>query len=137
MTNSKERFSSRVDAYVAARPTYPPQVIEHLRAAIGLDPTWTTADLGSGTGISSKLFLENGNPVFAIEPNAPMRDAAEKSLRAFANFQSINASAEATTLPAASIDLVVAAQAFHWFDVGAVRLECLRILRPAGHALLM
>jgi SAM-dependent methyltransferase len=135
--DSKERFSSRVDAYVKARPRYPRGVIDHLRRAIGFDPSWRVVDVGSGTGISCELFLENGNPVTAVEPNAPMREAAEAALGGFGGFTSVNASAEATMLPAASADLVVAAQAFHWFDVEKTRREFYRILRPGGYALLM
>ena len=135
----RERFSARVDAYVAARPKYPPQVIPHLRGAIGLTRDWHVVDLGSGTGISCEPFLQNGNAVTGVEPNAPMRMAAEQSLRAFASFTSVGGSAESTTLPDHCCDLVVAAQAFHWFDIPATRRETLRILRPApaGHALLM
>ena len=135
--DSKERFSSRVDAYVAARPRYPSQVIDQLNRVIGLTPDWQIVDLGSGTGISCELFLANGNHVTAVEPNAAMRAAAEKSLAEYASFASIDGSAEATTLPDTCCDLVVAAQAFHWFDIPAARRETIRILRPAGYALLM
>jgi SAM-dependent methyltransferase len=135
--DSKNRFSSRVDAYVAARPRYPRAVIDHLNTAIGLTPGWKIVDLGSGTGISCELFLANGNPVTGVEPNAAMRSAAEASLRGYASFTSVNASAEATTLVDHSTDLVVAAQAFHWFDIPSTRKEVLRILRPDGWALLM
>jgi SAM-dependent methyltransferase len=133
----KDRFTSRVDAYVAARPRYPQAVIDHLTAAIGLTRHWHIVDLGSGTGISCELFLANGNPVTGVEPNAAMRSAAEESLRAFASFRSVAGAAEATTLPERCADLVCAAQAFHWFDIPAVRRETLRILRPGGCALLM
>ena len=133
----RERFSTRVDAYVAARPKYPPQVIPHLRDAIGFTPDWQVVDLGSGTGISCEPFLHNGNPVVGVEPNAAMRKAAEQSLRAFASFTSVAGAAESTTLPDDCCDLVVAAQAFHWFDIPATRRETLRILRPNGYALLM
>jgi SAM-dependent methyltransferase len=136
-TDAKARFSNRVDAYVAARPRYPRAILDHLGSAIGLRPDWTIADVGSGTGISCELFLENGNEVFAVEPNAAMRAAAEQTLSRFANFKSIDASAEATTLPDHSIDLIIAAQAFHWFDIDATRRECLRILRHGGWTLLM
>jgi ubiquinone/menaquinone biosynthesis C-methylase UbiE len=136
--DSKERFSSRVDAYVKARPRYPREVIDHLRDAIGLRPDWHVVDVGSGTGISCALFLANGNPVTGVEPNAPMRQAAEGSLAGFApRFRSVDGSAEATTLPDNSADLVVAAQAFHWFDVEKTQGEFQRILRPGGYALLM
>src|SRR5205809_3524026 len=109
--DSKERFSSRVDAYVAARPRYPREVIEYLQREIALTPAWQIVDVGSGTGISCELFLENGNPVTAVEPNAAMRAAAEKSLARFAEFRSVNGSAEATGVPDGCADLVVAAQA--------------------------
>ena len=135
--DSKTRFSSRVDSYVKARPTYPREIISYLTKEIALTPQWTIADIGSGTGISTQLFLENGNTVYAIEPNAPMRNAAEKSLAGFANYKSINASAETTTLKDHEIDLIVAAQAFHWFDRDVTRLEWRRILRPDGWALIM
>jgi SAM-dependent methyltransferase len=136
--DSKERFSARVDAYVAARPKYPAAVLDYLRNTIGLTPDWNVIDVGSGTGISCELFLENGNVVTAVEPNGPMRAAAEKSLARFGErFRSVNGSAESTTLPAACADLALAAQAFHWFDIPAARREFARILKPAGHALLM
>lgn len=135
--DSKTRFTSRVGAYVAARPTYPHAVIEHLRRDIGLTSAWTIADIGAGTGISARLFLENGNTVVAVEPNTAMRQAADASLRVFANYRSVNASAEATTLADQSIDLVTAAQAFHWFDRSAARREFARILKPGGWTLLM
>src|SRR5688572_18562354 len=108
----KERFSDRVDAYVAARPRYPKEIIPHLRDAIGLAPSWHVVDLGSGTGISCEPFLNNGNSVTAVEPNAAMRSAAEESLRDFASssrFRSVVGSAESTTLPDHCADLVVAA----------------------------
>ena len=135
--DSKQRFSSRVDAYVAARPRYPREVVGYLQNTIGLTPAWHVVDVGSGTGISCELFLENGNAVTAVEPNAPMRSAAEKSLRGFANFRSIAGSAEATTLPDGCADLAVAAQAFHWFDIPAARREFARILKPTGYAALL
>ena len=136
-SDAKERFSSRVTAYVAARPRYPHEIIDHLSREIALSSAWTIADLGSGTGISCEPFLRNGNTVIAVEPNAAMRQAAEASLVGFANFRSVNGSAEATTLPDACCDLVVAAQAFHWFDIPAARRETIRILRPNGWALLI
>ena len=133
----KERFSSRVEAYVKARPRYPRAVIDHLNKVIGFDSSWRVVDIGSGTGISSELFLANGNAVTGVEPNAAMRQAAEASLGGFAGFTSVKGSAEATTLPDRCADLVVAAQAFHWFDIDKTRPELARILRPGGQALLM
>jgi SAM-dependent methyltransferase len=137
--DSRERFTSRVEAYVAARPRYPTAITDHLREQFGLTSDWHVVDLGSGTGISCELFLASGNRVTGVEPNAAMRLAAERRLGAMPAFTSVNASAESTTLPDRSADLVIAAQAFHWFDIEAARREVLRILRPSpgGWALLM
>src|SRR5581483_3778885 len=130
--DSKERFSNRVADYVKYRPDYPRQILVMLREKIGLSPGWRIADIGSGTGISTGMFLENGNEVFAVEPNAKMRQAAEEWLGENPKFHSIDASAELTTLPGTCIDLIVCAQAFHWFDLGKCKIEFLRILKPGG-----
>ena len=137
MPTPTERFSDRVENYVRYRPAYPLAVLEILREEIGLTPEWTIADLGSGTGISANLFLEHGNEVFAVEPNGPMRAAAERLLDEYSKFQSVDGTAEATTLPAGSIDALVAAQAFHWFDPVKTGVECRRILKSAGWAILL
>jgi SAM-dependent methyltransferase len=134
---STERFSDRVDNYARYRPTYPAEVVDILAKEIGLEPSWRIADVGSGTGISAELFLRNGNSVYGVEPNAPMREAAERLLAGYVNFTSINGTAEATTLPDRCVDLVLAAQAFHWFDVAAFRMEAKRVLKPGGWAVLM
>jgi SAM-dependent methyltransferase len=131
------RFSTRVEDYIRYRPGYPAEVVESLTREFGLRPTHVVADIGSGTGISAELFLRNANSVFAVEPNADMRAAAEKLLADYPAFNSIAGRAEATTLADASVDWLVAAQAFHWFDVDAARREFRRILRPDGRALLM
>ncbi|HYR08378.1 MAG TPA: class I SAM-dependent methyltransferase [Longimicrobium sp.] len=135
--NATTRFSDRVQNYVRYRPGYPPQVLDVLRAETGLAPGQAVADVGSGTGISAKLFLDAGHPVYAVEPNAEMRAAAEAMLGDDARFHSVAGSAEATTLPDASVDYVVAAQAFHWFDPAAVGPEWRRILRPGGWMVLL
>src|SRR5207249_3286611 len=90
------------------------------------------ADVGSGTGISAKLFLDNGNMVYGVEPNGPMREAAETFLGSYASFRSIDGSAEATGLPNGAVDLIVCAQAFHWFDPVQAKVEFRRILRENG-----
>jgi ubiquinone/menaquinone biosynthesis C-methylase UbiE len=118
--------------YVRYRPSYPAAVLEILRNECGLRPNHAVADVGSGTGVLAKLFLENGNRVFGVEPNDGMRQAGEDLLSGFRDFCSINGSAEATTLPNASADFITAAQAFHWFEPIATRGEFLRILRPTG-----
>lgn len=138
MASSTERFSDRVADYVRWRPSYPAELLEFLRGQMGLCAGLAVADLGSGTGILSDLLLASGNIVFAVEPNAPMRRAAEERLGGRAGFHSVAGTAEATTLAGASVDWVIAAQAFHWFDQPAARREALRILRrpPAMGALI-
>lgn len=130
--DSKSRFSNRVGNYSRYRPGYPHEVIGLLRKACELTTKSEVADVGSGTGILSRLFLENGNKVYGVEPNASMREASERLLAAYPHFQSVSASAEATTLPRASVDFVVAGQALHWFEPDRARAEFLRILRPGG-----
>jgi len=131
------RFSHRVADYVRFRPSYSPELIGWLRDTIGFTPAWRVADIGSGTGIFSRLFVESGNVIHAIEPNDAMRAEAEATLGAHANFVSVAGSAEATTLPDRSIDLVTAAQAFHWFDPVITRNEFQRILTPDGWVLIV
>jgi SAM-dependent methyltransferase len=131
---STARFSDRVDDYVRYRPDYPPALIEWLQREQGVDADWRVADIGAGTGISSKMFLDAGYRVTAVEPNAPMRAAAERWLQAYENFDAIDGKADATGLPDASVDLVIVAQAFHWFDEETTRREFARILRPRGLA---
>jgi SAM-dependent methyltransferase len=97
----------------------------------GLGPGSRVADAGSGTGISTELLLASGAEVWAVEPNAEMRAAAEARLGGNARFHSVAGTAEATTLPGAGADLVAAGQAFHWFDRERFRAECVRILRGA------
>ncbi len=137
MIRATERFSSRVEDYARCRPGYPGSAIDLLAASCGLSAAAVVADLGSGTGILTELLLARGAQVFAVEPNAAMRTAAEARLGAQARFHSVAGSAEATTLPEASIDLLVAGQAFHWFDVQAARREALRIVRPGGFGALL
>ena len=132
--NPTARFSDRVDDYVRYRPDYPPALVDWLQRELGVDSGWRVADVGAGTGISCKLFLDAGYRVTAVEPNAPMRAAAERWLHAHAAFDAVDGGADATGLPAASVDLVTVAQAFHWFDAAATWREFARILRPGGLA---
>lgn len=126
------RFSSRVEDYIRYRPSYPPGVLSWLTAECGLSAQSRVADIGSGTGILTSLFLDFGCHVFAVEPNADMRAGAERQLSDNQRFHSVDGRAEATTLPDSSIDIVTAAQAFHWFDPPPTRAEFRRILRPGG-----
>lgn len=132
-----ERFSSRVEDYARYRPSYPPEAVGLLVERCGLSPGAVVADLGSGTGILTGLLLESGAEVFAVEPNDGMRAAAEARLGRYPGFHSVKATAESTTLAAGSVDLLVAAQAFHWFDARRARSEALRVLRPGAWAALL
>lgn len=136
-SDSTQRFSSRVRDYVRWRPRYPEAIVDTLRAVGALSAGARVADIGSGTGISAELLLRRGCAVFAVEPNAAMREAAEQILGGHPRFQSVAGTAEATTLPAASVDLVFAAQAFHWFDPLAARSEFSRILQTHGKVALV
>jgi len=131
------RFSSRVDNYLKYRPGYPAEIIPLLESECGLTPETLIADLGSGTGFLTRLFLKYGNRVFGVEPNAEMRAAGEKLLSGYSNFVSVNATGEATGLADHSIDLIVAGQAFHWFDRAKARLEFERILKPTASVVLI
>jgi SAM-dependent methyltransferase len=131
------RFSDRVADYVRYRPRYPREVLGVLREETGLRPDWVVADVGSGTGFSAEPFLDNGNHVYAVEPNAAMRAAAEELYGSSDRFHSVAGTAEDTGLEPDSVDLVVAAQAFHWFDGPRAREHFATILRePRWVALL-
>lgn len=137
MRDPAARFSDRVADYVRYRPRYPESLLVALSEGCGLAPGHVVADVGSGTGFLAELFLYQGNTVFAVEPNAPMREAAESRYGGIPGFHSVDGSAEATGLPDASVDFVTAGQAFHWFDALATRREFARILRPAGWVVLV
>ncbi len=132
-----QRFSDRVENYVKYRPPYPAAIVETLRADCQLSGDSVVADVGSGTGILTELFLKSGARVFGVEPNREMRAAGERLLQGYARFTSIAATAEATTLPAHSVDLVAAGQAFHWFNRQQARQEFWRILKPQGWVVLV
>ena len=129
---NEERFSSKADIYKKFRPTYPKDLIDYLYSQIGFDQESVIADIGSGTGICSRLLIERGSLVYCVEPNGDMRQTAEKDLAGFRNFISIGAPAENTGLKDKSVDYITAAQAFHWFNRQMFRSECRRILKPGG-----
>ena len=137
VTDSTQRFSSRVDNYVRYRPDYPAEVLNLLKKECGLSSKNVVADIASGTGIWTRWLLLNGNPVFGVEPNAEMRKAGEEFLTSYPKFTSVAGTAESTNLPDRSIDMVTAAQAAHWFDRPRARREFVRILKPRGWVVLL
>lgn len=136
-SNATIRFSDRVENYVRYRPGYPPEALQALQTECGLRPEHGIADIASGTGIWTRILLENGNPVFGVEPNPEMRQAGERLLAGFPRFTSVLGAAEVTTLPNQSVDFVTAAQAAHWFDRQRSRAEFARILKPGGWLVLL
>lgn len=137
MSDSTTRFSSRVENYIKYRPHYPAEFLHTLKEECELKPDSVIADIGSGTGILTEVFLNNGNIVFGVEPNREMREAGEKLLGEYSFFRSISGIAEETTLEDHSMDFVTAAQAYHWFDHAKARQEFLRILKPHGWVVLL
>ena len=135
--DATERFTERASDYAAARPGYPAAIATTLVANLRLPPEAVVADLGSGTGLSCEPLLRAGLAVIGVEPNEAMRAEGDRHLAQYSRFRNVAGTAEATTLPAASVDLLTAAQAFHWFDIAPARAEALRILkRPPLAALI-
>ena len=132
MIDPTTRFTTRVENYVKYRPSYPAGIITLLETECGLTRDQMVADIGSGTGFMTELFLKHGNKVFGVEPNAEMRLAGERLLAKYPSFVSVSATAEATTLPDNSVDFIVVGQAFHWFDRDAVKVEFKRLLQAGG-----
>jgi SAM-dependent methyltransferase len=132
-----QRFSSRVADYVRCRPSYPRGIIDLLARECGLSAHSRVADIGSGTGLLARIFLDFGCEVAGVEPNPEMRRAGERLLASWPRFQSVDGRAEATTLPDREVDFVTAAQAFHWFEPEQARAEFRRILRPDGWVVLV
>ncbi|MDR1536809.1 MAG: class I SAM-dependent methyltransferase [Clostridiales bacterium] len=133
-TDSKERFSDRAKVYARHRPDYPDEAV---RLILESSEDGPAADIGSGTGKLTKMLLPSGRQIYAVEPNPMMRCEAEAELSKFPNFHSVCASAEETTLPDNFAALIVAAQAFHWFDKEKCKKEFRRISTSAGVAALI
>jgi ubiquinone/menaquinone biosynthesis C-methylase UbiE len=136
-TNNTERFTGRAEDYDRFRQRYPTQeILSRLQAWCGLEPNWRIADIGAGTGMLAEVFLENSNPVLAVEPNADMRQYMRTLFAPphplAPQLEILDATAEATTISAASIDMVAAGRAFHWFDERRALAEFRRILKPTG-----
>lgn len=134
---NESKFDGMGKIYAQFRPAYPQEFIDYLYFGIGMNENSVIADVGSGTGILTRQLLEKGSKVFAVEPNSDMRMAAEKDLRRFIGFVSVNGSDQNTMLADKSVDYITAAQAFHWFDRVQFKIECGRILKPNGKVILV
>jgi ubiquinone/menaquinone biosynthesis C-methylase UbiE len=136
--DNTDRFTGRAETYDRYRQRYPAtEILHRLQAWCGLQPDWLIADIGAGTGMLSEVFLANGNPVIAIEPNQEMRTSSQQLLRTWPRLDIRNGTAEATGLPNASVSMVAAGRAFHWFDIPRALTEFRRILQPAGWMVLV
>ena len=132
MTDETHRFDGLADVYARYRPRYPSELVVRLREERGLPSGAHVADVGCGTGRLAEAFLEQGCRVTGIEPSAPMRAQAVDRLANRPGFACLAGSAEATCLPDACVDAIVAGQAFHWFDAPRAGREFRRVLRPGG-----
>lgn len=130
-------FAAKVADYVASRPDYPAALFDALRTLCHLQPGASVADIGAGTRLLTQGLLAQSYTVTAIEPSDTMRAAADHALASNPGYRSASGTAEQLPLPDASIDLITAAQAFHWFDVAPARAECLRVLKPQGQVALI
>lgn len=129
MIDPRARFTDAAAAYARYRPGYPAEIVQLCKEYAGLKAGATVVDVGCGTGISSRLFAGRGLTVVGIEPNAAMRQAA---VAAGGDIDYRPGEAAATGLADASADLIVAAQALHWFDMPPTMREWRRVLKPGG-----
>jgi SAM-dependent methyltransferase len=135
-TGPTERFTGRVADYARFRPSFPEALLDALPAGI-LSPSSTVADVGSGTGIFSRQLARRVGALYCVEPNREMREHSAAYLAGFPDVRIVDGTAEATGLPAAAVDAITAAQAFHWFDRRRAKEEFIRVLRPGGWVVLL
>lgn len=134
---NEHKFDGMGQIYKQFRPSYPQAFLTYLFSEIGLPENAVFADVGAGTGIFTRQLLENGNTVYAVEPNDDMRAQAVSDLSRFRKFIAVCGTAENSTLQNGSVDCVTAAQAFHWFDRARFQAECRRILKENGKVVLV
>ena len=132
-----ERFTGKAEAYDRARPDYPAEALACIREQCRLAAGSVVADIGAGTGKLTRMLLEDGFRVHAVEPNDAMRAALQARLGHSPTLRIVGAPAEATTLEDHCVDAITVAQAFHWFDHAACKIEFARILKPGGKAALL
>ena len=132
MLEPTRHFSKKAENYMKYRWRYPKEVLDYLKSSVGLQKSWNIADIGYGTGILTKILLDNGNNVIGVEPNDDMRNAGEEYLKDYSNFVSMNAKAEESKIKDNSLELITVAQAIHWFNPEKTKIEFNRILKDNG-----
>lgn len=137
VSKNTQLFSGKAEVYAKYRPSYSPAFIDYLFMEAGFGKDAVIADIGSGTGKLSKQLLDRGSKVICVEPNDDMRRCAERDLSIYPNYISVKGTAENSTLPGRSVDYIITAQAFHWFDAGMFKIECQRILKTEGKVILV
>ena len=133
VTVNAEKFTGKAQAYAKARPGYPDEAVEYICSLAPQNAVF--ADVGAGTGKFTQLIAARGYTVFAVEPNADMREQLTVTLTPYPNAKTIDGSAENTTLPDRSVDVIACAQALNYFDINAYRKECRRIGNPGSVAI--
>ena len=128
---NEDKFNQLADIYEKYRPSYPQEYIKDIITKCHQNAESIVADIGAGTGILTRQFLQNNLKVIGVEPNADMRKILKK-LEVNQKFRLVEGTAEHTNLEDNSIDLIVVAQAFHWFNKEEFKKECKRILKPNG-----
>jgi len=129
MLDARTRYAASAQHYQQNRPSYPPRLVDWIIDTTGCRPPADVADIGCGTGIATRLFVVKGFRVVGIDPSDEMLAVAR---REEGRARYVRAEAEATSLADASVDIVVAAQCFHWFKLEPTLRELGRILRPGG-----
>jgi SAM-dependent methyltransferase len=124
-----EGFGRAVEAYERGRPAYPLEAVAWLVDALRIGPGTTVVDVGAGTGKFTAQLVPTGATIVAVEPIDAMRETLSANLPTVA---AVPGTAEALPLETASANAIVAAQAFHWFNVPRAAAEFHRVLRPGG-----
>lgn len=137
MSNNTNRFDGKGEIYAKARPKYSTKLLDYMKNTLNIPEGSVFADIGSGTGIFTEQLLNCGYYVYAVEPNADMCKIAEEKLSEYEGFTSVKGTDSNTNLPDESVDVITAAQAFHWFDAEAFKKECKRILKPNGKVVIV